>query len=131
MTGVQTCALPIFQSSLKNLEINQKSAPTDDQVLLEIKKIVKQTKEAKAQFESGDRGDLAKKSEDELKLLEKYLPQMLSNQEIEAIVAKSAQEIGATTPADFGKLMGKAMAQTKGAADGSVVSTIVKNYLSK
>jgi len=90
-----------------------------------ITKEVKNRKEAIDQFKTGNRQDLVDQETAKLKILEVYLPQQMSPQEIEPIVAKIIQS-GLT---EFGAVMAKVMAQTKGQAEGSLVATIVRKKL--
>lgn len=89
----------------------------------------KKRKESIELFRNGGREELAKKEEAELEVIMDYLPKQLSESEILEIVKKVASEVGASTKADFGKLMPNVMKETKGKADGKTVKTIVDNFL--
>ncbi len=104
----------------------------DDDAILEIlAREVKQRREAIVEFEKGNRQDLVDKSKAEIEILLSYLPQQLSEDEIYEIVRVAAVEVGANSMKDMGKLMSAVIERTKGRADGKVVSTIVKEHLSK
>lgn len=104
---------------------------TDDIVVDIISKEVKQRREAIVEFEKGNRTDLIKAAQDEIDILLKYLPQQLTENEVKEIIEKSAIEVGASSTKDMGKLMSAVVPKTKGRADGKLVSTLVKEYLSK
>lgn len=103
---------------------------SDDQVVQVLMKAAKQRKESIEQFDEGDRADLADKERAELKIIEEFLPQMMSREEVRAEVKKEIENLGATSMADMGKVMGVMMGKLKGKADGSVVSSVVKDELS-
>lgn len=104
---------------------------TDEQVIEVLMKAAKQRKESIDQFEKGGRDDLVEKEQDELVIIEKYLPKMLSDDEIRQAVNEQIKKSGAKDLSDMGKIMGMMMGQLKGKADGSAVSRIVKEELSK
>lgn len=103
---------------------------SDEQVIEVLMKAAKQRKESIEQFEEGDRKDLADKEREELKIIERFLPRMMSEDEVRAEVKKQIDELGATNMSDMGKVMGVMMSRLKGKAEGSTVSRIVKEELS-
>ena len=103
---------------------------TDEDVLTVIGKQVKQRKDSIEQFENAHRNDLADKEKLELALLEKYLPAQMGEEEIRSLVKEAIGTTGVTTPSEMGKVMATLMPKTKGKADGSIVSRIVKEELS-
>lgn len=103
---------------------------SDDQVIEVLMKAAKQRKESIEQFEEGDRKDLADKERAELDIIEEFLPRMMSEEEIRAEVKKQIDELGASSMADMGKVMGVMMSRLKGKAEGSVVSRVVMEELS-
>lgn len=104
----------------------------DDDAIIEIlAREVKQRREAIVEFEKGNRQDLVDKCKAEIEILLSYLPQQLSEEEIYEIVRVAAVEVGANSMKDMGRLMSAVIDRTKGRADGKVVSTIVKEHLSK
>jgi uncharacterized protein len=107
------------------------SSITDEQVVEVLMKAAKQRKESIDQFQQGGREDLVKNEEEELAIIETYLPEMMSEDEIRQAVNSHIKKTGASSPAAMGKVMGAMMGQLKGKADGSVVSRIVKEELSK
>lgn len=103
----------------------------DEQVIEILAREIKQRKEAMLEFEKGNRQDLVDKSKTEIEILLNYLPQQLDENEILEIVKQAALEAGANSPKDMGKVMAKVRPLTVGRADGKLVSSIVKEYLSK
>lgn len=103
---------------------------TDEQTIEVLMKAAKQRKESIEQFEKGDRVDLADSEKAELKIIESYLPRMLTEDEIRKEVRDHIENTGASSMADMGKVMGAMMDKLKGKADGSEVSRIVKEELS-
>ena len=102
---------------------------TDEDVLTVIQKDVKQHRDSIEQFRSGNRVDLAEKEEQELSVLENYLPEQMGEEEITQLVDAAIVSTGATSVQDMGKVMAALMTETKGKADGSVVSRIVREKL--
>jgi len=96
-----------------------------------LQKLVKQRKDSLDIFRTQNREDLAKKEEEEIEVIEKFLPKQLSPEELGAIIGKIISETGASSPADLGKVMGIATKQLAGKADGKAISAIVKDLLSK
>ena len=102
----------------------------DDEMKL-LQKLVKQRKDSLEIFQQQNRADLAKKEEEEIAVIEKFLPKQLSSEEIKAAVEKIITAVGATSPADMGKVMGAATKELAGKADGKTISAFVKELLSK
>lgn len=90
---------------------------------------VKQRREAVTEFRQAGRDDLADQNEAEIKVIETYLPKQLSVDEINALVDEVIKNVGATSKADFGKVMKTLMPQVKGKADGSLVKQVVQSKL--
>lgn len=124
-----------LKASLEEKEISLRkdgvAELTDEQAVEVLMKAAKQRKESIEQFEKGGRSDLAKTEKAELSIIEQYLPEMLSEAEVREVVQKKISELGATGPQDMGKVMGPLMGMLKGKADGSLVSKVVKEELSK
>lgn len=119
-----------IQSAIKNKEIELRPNPiSGDDILNVLKKLVKQRKESIEQFLAAKRQDLVDKESTELKILEEFLPPQLSVADIEALVAATITEVGATSVKDMGKVMKAVMAKTQGAADNKVVSEAIKSKL--
>lgn len=130
---VKKSVLRMLLSAINYYEIQKGGAgyeATDEDVLAVVQKEVKQRKDSIEQFTAGNRKDLADKETGELKLLENYLPEQMSEEEIKKLVDEAIAQTGASSPADMGKVMGALMPKTKGKADGGLVSKIVKEKLS-
>ncbi len=102
----------------------------DDEMKL-LQKLVKQRKDSLEIFQQQNREDLANKEEEEIAVIEKFLPKQLSVEEVKKELIKIISEVGASSPADMGKVMGAATKQLAGRADGKTISTLVKELLSK
>jgi len=100
----------------------------EDEIKL-LQKLVKQRKDALEIFEQQNRADLAKKEKEEIAVIEKFLPAQLSAEEIKAELSKIIADVGASSPADMGKVMGQATKQLSGKADGKTISALVKELL--
>jgi uncharacterized protein len=96
-----------------------------------LQKLVKSRRDSLDIFTQQNRPDLAQKEQEEIAIIEKFLPKQLSEDEIKARVAAVIAEVGATGPQDMGKVMGAVTKQLAGQADGKVVSAVVKELLSK
>ncbi len=103
---------------------------SDEQATEVLMKAAKQRKESIEQYELGGREDLADAEKEELKIIESYLPDMMDEDEIRKIARKKIEELGASEMSDMGKVMGVLMQELKGKADGSLISSVVKEELS-
>jgi hypothetical protein len=122
--------LRMLRASMKNAEIAKMSELTEDEIIDVVGKEVKQIKDSLESFEKAGRDDLAEKARQELEVLQKYLPEQLSEDALRELVKQAIAELGEVTPADFGKVMSAVMQAAKGKAEGSQVSAIVKEELS-
>jgi len=118
-------------AALKQKEVDERVTLDDAAVVAIIDKLIKQRRDSIAQFSAGGRADLVDKETAELKVLEGYLPQRLSAEEVAAEVAKIVAEVGAKGPCDMGKVMGAVKTRLAGKADMSIVSAAVKQALTK
>ncbi len=100
----------------------------DDEVKL-LQKLAKKRKDAMEIFRANGRNEAADKEQAELAILEEFLPTMLDEAEIKTVVERVIADTGATTQKDFGKVIGAAMKELKGKADGTLVQTVVKSLL--
>jgi uncharacterized protein YqeY len=116
-------------AACKQREVDERIVLDDAAVIAIVDKLVKQRKDSITQFTAGNRPDLVEKEAAELKVLEGYLPQRLSADEVAAEVAKMVAELGATGPGDMGKVMGAVKARLAGTADMGLVSAAVKKAL--
>ena len=102
----------------------------DDEIKL-LQKLVKQRKDSLEIFQQQNRTDLAQKEKEEIEIIEKFLPKQLSADELRSEVAAIISEVGASSPADMGKVMGAATKKLAGKADGKTISALVKELLSR
>ena len=121
--------LRMLKSSIHNQEIVVKHELSDDEIGKIVGKEVKSREESIVEYKKGDRPDLVSAEEKEIEFLKAYLPEQLSDAEIEKIVDEVIADTGASSPADMGKVMGQVMPKLSGKADGAKVSEIVKNKL--
>jgi uncharacterized protein YqeY len=110
-------------------ELAQGAGLPDEAVVKVIATMVKQRREAIALYVQGNRPELAAKEEGEIAVLERYLPEALSPQELEAAVRETIAETGAGSPADMGRVMKALMPKISGRADGKVVNETVRRLL--
>ena len=96
-----------------------------------LQKLVKQRKDSLEIFQQQNRADLAKKEEEEIAVISRFLPKQMSAEEISAEIAAIISSIGASGPGDMGKVMGAASKQLAGKADGKTISAVVKELLAK
>lgn len=102
----------------------------EDEIKL-LQKLVKQRKDSLEIFTQQNRTDLATKEQEEIEVIEKFLPKQMSAEELKVIIANIIAETGASSPADMGKVMGVATKQLAGKADGKAISALVKELLAK
>ena len=120
----------LLMAAIKQREVDERKEMTDADVLAIIDKMVKQRKDSIAQFDAGNRKDLADAERAEIVVLQNYLPQQLGDAEIDAAITAAVAQAGATGPAAIGKIMALLKPQLAGRADMSVVSAKVKAKLS-
>jgi len=122
--------LRMLVSDIKNKKIADKVKElSDENVLIIIKKMVRRHKESIEKFAEGARDDLVKKETEELNILEKYLPEELSDEELERIVMEVISETGASSVKDMGNVMKLVLSRTKGSCDGKKASDVVRKKL--
>lgn len=118
------------RAAIKNVEIDLKKELSDDEVIQVLAKEVKQRKDAIPEYQKADRDDIVTKLEQEIEILQKYLPRQLTEDELKAIIADVIAQTGAAGLPDMGKVMGATMPKVAGRADGRLVNQIVKQLLS-
>lgn len=116
-------------AAVKQKEVDERVEVDDVMLVAIVDKLIKQRKDSISQFSAAGRQDLADKETAELKVLEAYLPQRLSEDEIKAEVAAIVAELGAKGPGDMGKVMGAVKGKLAGKADMGLVSAAVKAAL--
>ncbi len=129
---IRVSVLRMLLSAINYYEIQKGGAgyeATAEDVLSVIEKEVKQHRDSIEQFKTGNRGDLVEKEQAELSVLEKYLPEQMSEADLQKLVDAAVTQTGAKTQQDMGKVMGYLMPNIKGKADGTLVSRLVKEKL--
>lgn len=114
----------------KTAEGGNGEVSAEDEIKL-LQKMVKQRKDSLEIFQQQNRPELAKKEEEEIAVIEKFLPKQMSTEEVKATLADIITKVGASSPADMGKVMGAATKQLAGKADGKTISALVKELLAK
>ena len=120
----------LMMSAIKQVEVDERIEVDDNRALGILDKMVKQRRESISQFHSGGRDDLADKEQAEIDIISEFLPQALSNAEIETIINDAISQTGAATMKDTGKVMGIVNPQITGRADVGAVSGKIKSLLS-
>jgi uncharacterized protein YqeY len=124
--------LSMVKSEIANAEIDlgsREEGLKDEDTLKVLKKMVKQRKDSVEQFEKGGNAGMAENEKEELTVLEKYLPEQMSAEDIEIKVKEIIEKVGATKISDLGKVMGAVMAELGAEADGNVVREIASKLL--
>ena len=122
-------ALRLIIAAIKQREIDTRKVLTDSEAVVILNRLSKQRKDSISQYLAASRNDLASVEENELKIIEDYLPEQLSSEEIESKVLSAIESIGAKSLKDMGKVMAKLKTELQGNADMSVVSEITKKNL--
>ena len=120
----------LILAAIKQREVDERITLDDSQVLSAVEKMIKQRKEAIAQFQAGGRADLVAKESAEIAVLQTYLPEQLSDAELDALIAEAIASTGAASIKDMGKVMGVVKSKAQGRADMAVVGTRIKQKLS-
>lgn len=127
---VRTSVIRLTMAAIKNAEIARQAGLNDGDILGIIAKQVKQRQESIESFKQGNRPDLVAQEEAEMAILNEYLPQQMSREEVIAEARRVIAELGAAGPGDKGKVMPQLIAQLKGRADGRVINEVVTELLS-
>ncbi len=109
--------------------INKRKELTDDEIITVIEKQIKTRKESVMEFEKGNRSDLVEKTNAEIEILSSYMPEALSEEEVNTIIEEAINKLNATKASDMGLVMKEVSPLLKGKADMSLVSSIIKNRL--
>ena len=126
----RTSTLRMVKAAIMNREIEKGGELDDEEMMKLLRSLVKQRRDSVEQYEKGNRQDLADKEEAEIKIIEAYLPQAATREEIEQAVTLAISETGASSMKDMGKVMKAAQAALAGKnADGRTISEIVKAKL--
>lgn len=131
----RTRTLRSIRAALQQKEIENRGKGdkglTEEEILAVLQKQAKQREDSIEQFAQGGRPDLESSEREELEIIQEYLPAQASDEEIQSVVERAIEAVGAESIADMGKVMGNAMAALKGKADGRRINQVVKDLLSK
>ncbi|WP_309123042.1 GatB/YqeY domain-containing protein [Paenibacillus sp.] len=119
----------MIRSAVKNAEIDARRPLSDEEVMDILTREVKQRRDALQEFEKAGREDLADQAKAEVEVIQRYMPQPLTEAELTRIVEETIQEVGASSKADMGKVMSALMPKVKGRADGKQVNAAVQRLL--
>ena len=119
-----------IQAVVKQIEVDERREVTDADMEAILVKYAKQREDAMAQFKDAGRDDLVKQEEAELAIVKAYLPEQMSDEELEATLKEIVAQIGASSMKDMGKVMGAAKSAIGSKADGGRINACVKNLLS-
>ena len=125
----RVAALRMVNAEIKRVEVDERRELGDDDVLTVLTRMIKQRRDALEQFEQAGRDDLAGKERFEIEVIEQFMPQAMSEADIDALVEKVVAETGAQSMKDMGRVMGAVKAAITGRADMAVVSRLVKARL--
>jgi hypothetical protein len=128
---VRLSTVRLLLAAIKQKEVDERITLDDAQVVSVVDKLVKQRKDSIAAYTQAGRQDLADAENAEMQVLQGYLPQRLSQEEVQAEVDALVAELGAAGPGDMGKVMGAAKAKLAGKAEMALVSAAVKAALSR
>jgi uncharacterized protein len=121
--------LRLITSDIKRIEVDERVELDDARVLAVLDKMLKQRRDSERQFAENNRQDLADQESFEIGVIQEFLPQQLSEDEVKALVASTAADLGLTSKADMGKLMAALKPKVQGRADMNLVSVAVKAQL--
>ena len=119
----------LIRAAIEQIEVDQRIELDDAAVLGVLNKMVKQRRDSISQFRDGGRDDLADVELAEIVVIENYLPEQMSDDELDAMIAKAISDIGAESIRDMGKVMGAIKAKAEGRADMAAVGAKVKSIL--
>lgn len=126
---IRKSVVTLIRAAIKQYEVDNRVELADDAIIDIISKQLKQRKDSLAEFEKANRDDLIEETKSEIQVLEGYLPQQLSEEELEKIVIETIAEVGATSMKDMGKIMVTIKPKTAGRADGRKINELVKKNL--
>ena len=126
---IRKSVITLVRAAIKQIEVDQRVELDDVAVMDIISKQLKQRNDSLAEFEKAGREDLIVETKSEIQVLKEYLPQQLSEEELEKIVIETIAEVGATSMKDMGKIMAIIKPKTAGRADGRKINELVKKNL--
>ncbi|MCI6738756.1 MAG: GatB/YqeY domain-containing protein [Intestinibacter sp.] len=119
----------LIRASIKQYEVDNRVELGDAEITDLIAKLLKQTRDSLGDFKKANRDDLVSQAEAEIEVLKEYLPQQLSEEELNEIVISTISEVGATSMKDMKKIMSSIMPKVKGRADGKLINELVRKNL--
>ena len=128
---LELSTLRMLVSALKNrqIELKTKDDLEEPEIVKVVKSEIKKRRDSIEAYQTGGRQELADKEKDEIRILEKYQPEQMSDEEIDRIVKETVDSLGEVGPGDFGRVMGAVMGRIKDRADGKTVQDAVKRIL--
>lgn len=118
-----------INTMIKQIEVDERKELNDQDILKLIQKGIKQREEAVSQYKNASRDDLVQKEQEQIDVFKEYLPQQMSEQELEVGMKELISEVGATSMKDIGKVMGQASKKFAGLADGKRINEMTKKLL--
>lgn len=128
---IRLSTIRMARAAIINEQIEKRRPLEEAEVLSVLVRQVKQRRESIEEFGKGNRPDLVAKEQAEMEVLLGYMPQQMTREEIEQRARATVQQVGATGPNDFGKVMSKLAPELKGRADGKLISEVVRGLLQK
>ena len=119
----------LIRASIKQYEVDNRVELGDAEITDLIAKLLKQTRDSLEEFKKANRDDLVSQAEAEIEVLKEYLPQQLSEEELNEIVISTISEVGATSMKDMKNIMSSIMPKVKGRADGKLINELVRKNL--
>ncbi|MDX1413010.1 MAG: GatB/YqeY domain-containing protein [Candidatus Promineifilaceae bacterium] len=121
--------LRLLLAAIKQAEVDEQQSLDDSGVQAVLAKQAKQRRESVEEYERAGRSDLAAQEQEELMVIEQYLPQQMTREQVEELASQAIADVGASSSKDMGKVMGLLMPQLKGKADGRMVNEVVRELL--
>lgn len=119
----------MIRSALKYDEIQRKRPLTDDETLAIVVHEMKTRRDSLQEYEKAGRDDLVEQINEEMRIIEKYLPKQMDEEELRQLIQATIASVGATSKKEMGKVMGAIMPKVKGRADGTLINRLVQEYL--
>jgi len=129
--SLSVSVIRMTKAALKNRQIDKRGDLSEEEIIAVLSTLAKQRKESIEQFSKGGREDLAEKERQELSILQSYMPEQLTREELDGIIIEAIKETSAGGVKDTGKVMRLVMSRVKGAADGKIVNQLVKDLLER
>lgn len=119
----------LMMSAIKQIEVDSRKELSNDDIIAVLGKMLKQRRDSYTQYTDAGRTDLAEQEAFEITLIEEYMPEALSDDEVAAIIDEIIASTGASSPKDMGKVMGQLKSKLQGSADMAAASALVKQKL--